>query len=76
MKNNHSCSNPSLAGGGGDDSKPLIHVEKLIDVNNKELCYVIGTVFQDMPLKPSILKEISQDVSILTYIGFACCMAC
>ena len=38
-------------------------VERVLDVRQGELCWVIGTVYVDMPLKPNILDDISKDVS-------------
>ena len=38
-------------------------VERVLDVRQGELCWVIGTVYIDMPLKPNILDDISKDVS-------------
>ncbi|KAH9934898.1 DNA polymerase alpha/epsilon subunit B-domain-containing protein [Fomitopsis serialis] len=33
------------------------------DVSGK-LCYIIGTVYMDMPLKPNVLEDIGRDVSL------------
>jgi len=30
-----------------------------------ELCWVTGTVYMDMPLKPNILDDISKDVWVI-----------
>jgi DNA polymerase delta subunit 2 len=35
------------------------HVGKVLDVAVGERCYVVGTVYADMPLKPNILDEIT-----------------
>lgn len=37
-------------------------VDRVLDVRQGELCYVAGTVYMDMPLKPNILDDISKDV--------------
>ena len=37
-------------------------VERVLDVRQGELCWVAGTVYMDMPLKPNILDDISKDV--------------
>lgn len=37
-------------------------VERVLDVRQGELCWVTGTVYMDMPLKPNILDDISKDV--------------
>ena len=36
-------------------------VDRVLDVRQGRLCWVVGTVFMDMPLKPSILEDISRD---------------
>ncbi|KAL9112396.1 MAG: hypothetical protein Q9227_003238 [Pyrenula ochraceoflavens] len=36
-------------------------VERVLDVRQGQLCWVAGTVFIDMPLKPNILEDIAQD---------------
>ena len=38
------------------------HVDRVLDVRQGELCWVAGTVYMDMPLKPNILDDISKDV--------------
>ena len=46
---------------GGEKAKP---VERVLDVRQGELCWVTGTVYMDMPLKPNILEDVSKDVSL------------
>ncbi|KAL1863075.1 hypothetical protein VTK73DRAFT_6477 [Phialemonium thermophilum] len=36
-------------------------VDRVLDVRQGELCWVAGTVYMDMPLKPNILEDISKD---------------
>ncbi|RDW68440.1 hypothetical protein BP5796_09097 [Coleophoma crateriformis] len=36
-------------------------VERVLDVRQGELCWVAGTIYMDMPLKPNILEDISKD---------------
>lgn len=38
------------------------HVDRVLDVRQGELCWVTGTVFKDMPLKPNILDDLAKDV--------------
>lgn len=45
---------------GGETAKK---VERVLDVRQGELCWVAGTVYMDMPFKPSILDDVSKDVS-------------
>lgn len=40
------------------------NVERVLDVRQGELCWVTGTVYMDMPLKPNILEDISKDVRL------------
>lgn len=47
---------------GGEKAKP---VDRVLDVRQGELCWVTGTVYMDMPLKPNILEDVSKDVSLL-----------
>ncbi|KZT59168.1 hypothetical protein CALCODRAFT_493962 [Calocera cornea HHB12733] len=37
------------------------YVQRVLDVQKGELCYIIGTVYMDMPLKPNVLEDISKD---------------
>jgi DNA polymerase delta subunit 2 len=48
---------------GGEPPKKL---ERVLDVRQGELCWVAGTVYMDMPLKPNILEDVSKDASLLT----------
>jgi DNA polymerase delta subunit 2 len=41
-------------------------VERVLDVRQGKLCWVVGTIYMDMPLKPNILDDISKDVSYCT----------
>ncbi|KAK0720057.1 DNA polymerase alpha/epsilon subunit B-domain-containing protein [Lasiosphaeris hirsuta] len=36
-------------------------VERVLDVRQGELCWVVGTVYMDMPAKPNILEDVSKD---------------
>lgn len=40
-------------------------VERVLDVRQGELCYVAGTIYVDMPLKPNVMDDVSKDVSLL-----------
>jgi DNA polymerase delta subunit OB-fold domain len=41
-----------------------VYVSKVLDVEAGKLCYIIGTVYMDMPLKPNILEDITKEVSV------------
>ncbi|OTB07761.1 hypothetical protein M426DRAFT_317655 [Hypoxylon sp. CI-4A] len=43
----------------GDE--PVKKVERVLDIRQGELCWVSGTVYMDMPLKPNILEDVSKD---------------
>lgn len=45
---------------GGETAKK---VNRVLDVRQGELCWVAGTAYMDMPLKPNILDDVSKDVS-------------
>lgn len=34
----------------------------MLDVQQGQLCYILGTVYMDMPLKPNVLEDITKDV--------------
>lgn len=38
-------------------------VNRVLDVRQGDLCWVPGTIYVDMPLKPNILDDVSKDVS-------------
>ncbi|GAA5997293.1 DNA-directed DNA polymerase delta subunit POL31 [Rhodotorula paludigena] len=40
---------------------PPQHVKRLLEVENGKLCYVVGTVYVDMPLKPNVLEDLARD---------------
>jgi DNA polymerase delta subunit 2 len=40
-------------------------VDRVLDVRQGQLCWVVGTVYMDMPLKPSVLEDVSKDVSAM-----------
>ncbi|GAA5914516.1 hypothetical protein JCM5296_003057 [Sporobolomyces johnsonii] len=46
-------------------STPPQHVKRLLEVENGKLCYVIGTVYVDMPLKPNVLEDLARDHHIV-----------
>ncbi|KAF4603964.1 hypothetical protein EYR40_001139 [Pleurotus pulmonarius] len=46
------------------DGDPVL-VDRVLEVEKGQLCYIIGTVYMDMPLKPNVLEDIARDRSIL-----------
>ncbi|KAL8376283.1 hypothetical protein RB595_007397 [Gaeumannomyces hyphopodioides] len=43
---------------GGEPAKK---VERVLDMRQGELCWVTGTVYMDLPLKPNILEDVAKD---------------
>ncbi|KAK6529759.1 hypothetical protein TWF281_008920 [Arthrobotrys megalospora] len=41
--------------------EPVRRVDRVLDVRQGELCWVAGTVYMDMPLKPNVLDDIAKD---------------
>ncbi|GAB5589849.1 DNA polymerase delta small subunit Cdc1 [Umbelopsis nana] len=37
------------------------YVSKVLDIQAGKLCYIVGTVYMDMPLKPNILEDITKE---------------
>lgn len=40
-------------------------VDRVLDVRQGELCWVAGTVYMHLPMKPNILEDLSKEVSSL-----------
>ncbi len=47
-------------------------VERVLDVRQGKLCWVAGTIYMEMPLKPNILDDISKDVSRSASVKGSC----
>lgn len=54
---------------GDNQVKP---VERVLDVRQGELCWVVGTVYMEMPLKPNVLDDISKEVRLDTHLLNTC----
>lgn len=39
-----------------------VYVPRVLDVQKGMLCYIVGTVYMDMPLKPNVLVDIGKEV--------------
>ena len=37
-------------------------VDRVLDVRQGALCWVTGTIYMDLPLKPNILDDVAEDV--------------
>lgn len=42
-------------------------VQRVLDVEKGKICWVIGTVYKDMPLKDNVLTDLAKDVSRYTW---------
>ncbi|KAJ6623400.1 DNA polymerase subunit delta-2 [Mycena sp. CBHHK59/15] len=45
------------------EGNPVL-VPKVLEVVKSQLCYIVGTVYLDMPLKPNVMEDIARDNSI------------
>ncbi|KAG0261372.1 hypothetical protein DFQ27_002992 [Actinomortierella ambigua] len=45
----------------GSLDKPVKEIEKVLDVQQGEISYLVGTVYMEMKLKPNILNDITKD---------------
>jgi DNA polymerase delta subunit 2 len=43
-------------------------VDRVLDVRQGELCWVTGTIYMDMPLKPNILDDLTKEVGVTRMI--------
>ncbi|KAI0831069.1 DNA polymerase alpha/epsilon subunit B-domain-containing protein [Trametes gibbosa] len=41
-----------------------VFVPRVLDVEKGQLCFIIGTVYMDMPLKPNVLEDVARDRSL------------
>lgn len=39
--------------------------QRVLDIRQGSLCYVIGTIYMEMRLKPNILEELAREVSFV-----------
>lgn len=46
----------------GPQGNPVF-VPRVLDVEKGRLCFIIGTVYMEMSLKPNVLEDIARDVS-------------
>ncbi|KAG6909452.1 hypothetical protein DXG01_000437 [Tephrocybe rancida] len=48
---------------GNRQGSPIL-VPRVLEVVKSRMCYIIGTVYMDMPLKPNVMEDIARDHSI------------
>lgn len=39
-----------------------VFIPRVLEVQKGQLCYIVGTVYMDMPLKPNVLDDVARDV--------------
>lgn len=39
-----------------------VHVPRVLDVVKSKLCWILGTIYIEMPLKPNVLEDLGRDV--------------
>lgn len=44
---------------GGEKAK---YVDRVLDVRQGELCWIVGTVYMQMGLKPNVIDDIAKEV--------------
>ncbi|KAK9456920.1 DNA polymerase alpha/epsilon subunit B-domain-containing protein [Dipodascopsis uninucleata] len=49
-------------------NEPVKRVNRVLDVHQGEFCWLIGTVYMEMPFKPNILDEMSKDIWVSTAV--------
>lgn len=43
-------------------------VPRVLEVEPSQLCYIAGTVYMEMPLKPNVMEDVARDVIILHFL--------
>lgn len=46
-------------------------MDRVLDVQQAEPCFIVGTIYMDMPLKPNVLEDIAKEVDHFPLISFA-----
>ena len=39
------------------------HVERILDIRQGDICYIVGNIYCSMPLKPDVLEDLTREVS-------------
>lgn len=48
---------------------PPPFVERVLDVEKGQMCWVVGTVYKDMPLKDNVLEDLAKDVCLAFFMA-------
>ncbi|KAK0528350.1 DNA polymerase delta small subunit Cdc1 [Tilletia horrida] len=54
-------SSSALASTADGPLEPPKHVKRILDINQGEVCYIIGTIYCAMPLKPDVLEDLTRE---------------
>lgn len=41
-------------------------MDRVLDVRQGELCWVAGTVYMELPMKPNILEDLTKEVGVMS----------
>lgn len=44
-----------------------VYVQKILDIRPGELCYMLGTVYLEMPAKPNVMNNLEDEVRYIQY---------
>lgn len=53
----------SLGSSDGKDRMKANYIKRILDVKQGQICFVIGTIYCSMHLKPDVLEELTREVS-------------
>ena len=42
-------------------------VDRVLAARQGQLCWIVGTIYMEMPLKPNVLDDISKEVTTLSF---------
>lgn len=54
--------------GSGRDQIRASYVKRILDVKQGQICFVIGTIYCSMHLKPDVLEELTREVNTLSLL--------
>lgn len=49
---------------------PPQHVKRVLDVESGKVCFIVGTVYMDMVLKPNVLEDLAREVNSPIFFEF------
>lgn len=45
-------------------------MKRVLDVESGKVCFIVGTVYMDMVLKPNVLEDLAREVSSPVFSSF------